>query len=640
MQCYTNEEALASLYINVSTSFFLLLLLLYSAVSLLLNLFHFIGGYPLLQRSEDEYDSAAWLSDEEEEEEEEEEEGREFKMSCNTSYHVISRNNKPDHLIADIEEDGESLVFYNNNSKNEPNNRHTKEFMNVHQTHEQEEEYDQDSNISSTEDHFSSANVSPYRSESSLEDEDQGVEDLHDDRYDHVDDIEETEGVSRYDVVEDLIRKRPNRSIRGPSPLQRGLVFNDKSYNGEFVSKGGIKNEYVEIQPSSRFDTREIKAEEILEEEEEEEERGEIFGESCTNGSTSKSSSEWRNSVKTDDPFSSSSRRSCPKWESYTVFQKYDEEMTFLTRVSAQKLHETESLKSIMVEPRSISERIVRKLSSNVHKKKQKQHTSTTTNGSRPNPYVELESAYVAQMCLTWEALSWNYKNFERKRSATQRISFNDIGCPAVIADQFRTFHILLQRYVENEPYENGKRPEIYARMRTLAPKLLLVPEYQDYEEEEEKLEEEEEGFKSRITSASFLMIMEECIRTFMNFLKADKEKPCQKIIKAFFGRPKRGSVDPTLVHLMKKVNTKKKTKLKEMRKGGKYMRKKKMSIEEEMEILMGLIDLKVVSRVLRMNDINEEKLHWCEEKMTKVKIIQDGKALQRDSTPLFFPPH
>lgn len=87
------------------------------------------------------------------------------------------------------------------------------------------------------------------------------------------------------------------------------------------------------------FATREIKTEELLEQEEEE--RGEIFGESCTNGSTSKSSSEWRNSVKTDDPFSSSSRRSCPKWESYTVFQKYDEEMTFLTRISAQKLQES-----------------------------------------------------------------------------------------------------------------------------------------------------------------------------------------------------------------------------------------------------------------------------------------------------------
>lgn len=135
----------------------------------------------------------------------------------------------------------------------------------------------------------------------------------------------------------------------------------------------------------------------------------------------------------------------------------------------------TETLKSIMVEPRSISERIVHKLSSNVHKRKQQ---NTSSNGPRPNPYVELESAYVAQICITWEALSWNYKSFERKRSSTQRISFNDIGCPAGIADQFRTFHILLQRYVENEPYENGRRPEIYARMRTLAPKLLLVPEY------------------------------------------------------------------------------------------------------------------------------------------------------------------
>jgi hypothetical protein len=72
----------------------------------------------------------------------------------------------------------------------------------------------------------------------------------------------------------------------------------------------------------------------------------EIFGDSCTVGSTSKSSSEWRSSINcrdsgTEDPFSSSSRRSCPKWESYTMFQKYDEEMSFLDKISAQKLHET-----------------------------------------------------------------------------------------------------------------------------------------------------------------------------------------------------------------------------------------------------------------------------------------------------------
>ena len=80
----------------------------------------------------------------------------------------------------------------------------------------------------------------------------------------------------------------------------------------------------------------------------EEEEDQEIYGDSYTIGSTSKSSSEWRSSINcrdsssgTEDPFSSSSRRSCPKWESYTVFQKYDEEMMFLDRITAQKLHET-----------------------------------------------------------------------------------------------------------------------------------------------------------------------------------------------------------------------------------------------------------------------------------------------------------
>ncbi|KAF5202729.1 Dna ligase, partial [Thalictrum thalictroides] len=71
----------------------------------------------------------------------------------------------------------------------------------------------------------------------------------------------------------------------------------------------------------------------------------EIIGDLFTDGSTSKSSSEWRNSINyrgsgTEDPFSSSSRRSCQTWESYTVYQKYDEEMMFFDRYSTQKLSE------------------------------------------------------------------------------------------------------------------------------------------------------------------------------------------------------------------------------------------------------------------------------------------------------------
>lgn len=81
-----------------------------------------------------------------------------------------------------------------------------------------------------------------------------------------------------------------------------------------------------------------------------------------------------------------------------------------------------------------------------------------------------------------------------------------------------------------------------------------------------------------------------------------------------------------------------KKTKLKDLRRSRKCMRKKRLTVEEEIEILMGLIDLKVVSRVLRMTDISEEQMHWCEEKMSRVRILE-GK-IQRDSSPLFFPAH
>lgn len=79
-----------------------------------------------------------------------------------------------------------------------------------------------------------------------------------------------------------------------------------------------------------------------------------------------------------------------------------------------------------------------------------------------------------------------------------------------------------------------------------------------------------------------------------------------------------------------------KKMKIKDLRRSHKCLRKKSLKVEEEMEILLGLIDLKLVSRVLRMSDLSAEQLHWCEEKMSKVRVL-DGKY-QRDSTPLFFP--
>lgn len=585
-----SREALVSLFNNVSSSSFLLLLFLYFSSTLLLKLINFIGSYPIIQRNRNGYEYN--FSDEDEEEENE----------TYSRYYVQSM--EKENLAAGIVHGGDresALQFM------PPNNS----------THTNVEDF-----ISSPEEPLLEDQDGSFASEDMLSVlVSAGSESEHDD----ADMVEEEMPTSDTDSFHDSV---PN--LHGPTaPITKDLhksgfmdsdeICGEDCINQEIENKKthtnfSVDEKFLVLAPT-RLESRKLQVQEKDEEE--------IFGDSCTVGSTSKSSSEWRSSIKdsgTEDPFSSSSRRSCPRWESYTVFQKYDEEMMFLDRISAQKLHETDSLRSIQVNPRSISDRIVHKFST-IKKK---------PSDIRQNPYHELEGAYVAQICLTWEALNWNYKNFERKRASQRDF---DPGCPAHIAQQFQQFQVLLQRYVENEPYEQGRRPEVYARMRLLAPKLLLVPEYRDSEDDQK----DDANFGSRISSAAFLMIMEDGIRTFMNFLKADKEKTCQ-ILMAFFKRNRRDSVDPVLLQLMKKVNKKKRIKLKDLRRVRTCIRKRKLTVEEEMEILMGLIDLKLVSRVLRMSDMSEEQLHWCEEKMSKVRVL-DGK-LQRDSSPLFFPAH
>ncbi|KAJ8455980.1 hypothetical protein OPV22_034896 [Ensete ventricosum] len=345
-------------------------------------------------------------------------------------------------------------------------------------------------------------------------------------------------------------------------------------------------------------------------------------GGSLTSESTSKSSMEWRSSTnlrdsETECPFSSSSRRSSSNWETYTWFRKYDEDMTFFDRISAQKLTETESFRSMKYQPESVSRRIVHKFTTQKKKKKKKKK------GNR-DPYQELESAYVAHICLAWEALNWNYNHFRQwsaKGSNSERAS-----CTAWMAQQFQQFQVLLQRFIENEPYERGRRPQVFGRTRISSPKLLLVPEFRD--------SEADEGKEEMISSTEFSGILEDAIRTFMDFLKADKENPCQ-MLKAFIKR-KSSSVDPNLLRLLKRANKKKKMRLKDLLTPRRCLKKKRLKGEEEVAILMGLIDMKIVSRTLRMHEISREQLHWCEEKMAKVRVC-DGK-IQRDSSPLFFP--
>ncbi|XP_047086639.1 uncharacterized protein LOC124698166 isoform X2 [Lolium rigidum] len=350
------------------------------------------------------------------------------------------------------------------------------------------------------------------------------------------------------------------------------------------------------------------------------------FGASTlTSESTSKSSVEWQSSAVAKDAysdlFSSSSRRSSARWESYTLFRKYDEDMVYFHRVGAQKLTETESFRSIKYQPRSMSQRITHKLTM----------APTPPPIGLRDPYPELERVYVAQICLTWEALNWNYTSFRRHNGGGgggTMTMLEDRCCPARVAQEFQQFQVLLYRFIENEPFEHGRRPEIYARMKNSSPKLLLVPEFREEEDEKDDL----------ISAVQFLHILEESIRTFMAFLRADKRSHYQMFREMV--RRRASAADQTIVIALKKANKAKKSRLKDVTRPRRCLKRSKARDDEVVPVLLGLIDLKVVARVLRMPEITDQQLHWCEEKMNRVRVdVRQGK-LQRDPSPLFFPAH
>lgn len=90
-------------------------------------------------------------------------------------------------------------------------------------------------------------------------------------------------------------------------------------------------------------------------------------------------------------------------------------------------------------------------------------------------PYQDLEIAYVAQICLTWEALHCQYTQL----SQIVLCQPENPTCYNRSAQHLQQFQVLLQRFSENEPFQEGLRAEIYARARNILPMLLQIPNIQ-----------------------------------------------------------------------------------------------------------------------------------------------------------------
>lgn len=83
----------------------------------------------------------------------------------------------------------------------------------------------------------------------------------------------------------------------------------------------------------------------------------------------------------------------------------------------------------------------------------------------------ELEVVYVGQMCLSWEILHWQYgKAMELWESDHRGIRlYNEV------AGEYQQFQVLMQRFVEDEPFQ-GPRVQYYVKSRCVLRNLLQVP--------------------------------------------------------------------------------------------------------------------------------------------------------------------
>ncbi|CAN1845069.1 hypothetical protein LINPERHAP1_LOCUS37706 [Linum perenne] len=250
-----------------------------------------------------------------------------------------------------------------------------------------------------------------------------------------------------------------------------------------------------------------------------------------------------------------------------------------------------------------------------------------------------LETVYVGQMCLSWEILHWQYQkalelydsdHFSRRR-------YNEV------AGEFQQFQVLLQRFIENEPFE-GPRLQNYVRKRVVMRNLLQVPMIREDGSKDKKARRREKD-AGTITSDELVEILEESIRIMWRFIRTDKDANSASVKLRKKGTQIQSGEDPARVELFTEVYTslqKKEKRVKEMmRSGSCILRKfqKKQQKEEESSSSSAAaeaennvvyffcqVEMKLVGRVLNMSNITTEQLVWCRSKLRQINFV--GKRM------------
>ncbi|XP_015879452.3 uncharacterized protein LOC107415607 isoform X2 [Ziziphus jujuba] len=247
----------------------------------------------------------------------------------------------------------------------------------------------------------------------------------------------------------------------------------------------------------------------------------------------------------------------------------------------------------------------------------------------------DLELVYVGQLCLSWEFLQWQYeKAFEIWESDPYGIGqYNEV------AGEFQQFQVLMQRFIENEPFQRP-RVENYVKNRCAMRNLIQVPVIRDSSKDKRKGRKKGTD-NGAITGDMLLEILEESIRTIWRFIRADKHAHTAAVLKC--RRVTEAELqDPADSKLLMEIQTdlqKKERKLKELLKCGNCILKRFQKHEEDGTdhlYFFSQVDMKLVARVLNMSRITTDHLVWCHNKLSKINFV--NRKIRIEPSFLLFP--
>ncbi|KAF9663727.1 hypothetical protein SADUNF_Sadunf17G0082200 [Salix dunnii] len=266
--------------------------------------------------------------------------------------------------------------------------------------------------------------------------------------------------------------------------------------------------------------------------------------------------------------------------------------------------------------------------------KRKKSSSDPMTNFVREY-HNDLEVVYVGQLCLSWEILHWQYeKALELWDSDPYGMrQYNEV------AGEFQQFQVMLQRFIENEPFE-GPRVKNYIKNRCVLRNLLQVPVIREDSMKNKKARRKGKDDDS-ITSDMLVQIMEESIRIFWRFVRSDKD--AQNVISKGRKGTQIEPQDPTELELLTEVRTsfqKKERRLRDiLRSGNCILRKFQKHREDNSNQVLyffSQVDMKLVARVLSMSRVTTDQLLWCHNKLSKINFV--SRKIHVEPSFLLFP--